>query len=78
MGKIKLYITKFYRRVNTIFKITRIKKYGLKIALLDFFIFLMHRNDSDLEHFLIRKKDVLVQKYIYYHYEKLIKEYKGK
>lgn len=77
MFKIRNYIKRLEVRINKIFSKDRIKKYGIKFAILDFFIFLMHRNNSNLEHWLIRKKDLIVQKYLYTEYANIVMELKG-
>ena len=65
-------VDKIYGRLNRIFSKDRIEKFGIKLSLFDFFIFLMHRNNSRLEHFLIKKKDLIVQKYLYDNYKDFI------
>lgn len=77
MFKLRLYFKKIKMRINNIFLAERIKKYGIRIAILDFFIFLMHRNNSNFQHWLIRQKDLIVQKYLYTEYANIIKEIKG-
>jgi hypothetical protein len=74
MLKINYYAKKVKTRFLSIFSIKRIKKFGVKMAILDFLIFLMHRNNSNIEHWLIRKKDIIVQNYIYNGYSNIIKE----
>ena len=74
MTKIKYYIKKMKERLSHIFSIKRLKKYGMRIAILDCLIFFMHRNNSRLEHYLIRQKDLIVQKYLYKNYKNIISE----
>ena len=76
MCRVKHYLRKFSKRIRKIFSNDRVKKYGIKLALLDFLIFLMHRKGSKLEHWLIRKKDIIVQEYIYKNYPDIINEAK--
>lgn len=74
MLKIKYYIKKLNKRLSSIFSVKRLKKYGVRMAIIDFFIFIMHRNNSGFEHYLIRQKDLIVQKYIYKNYDNIINE----
>ena len=39
MFKLKIYLKKIKARMNNIFSLERIKKYGIRIAILDFFTF---------------------------------------
>lgn len=77
MYKVRYYLKKLKTNINKCFSYERIKKYGIKISVLDFLIFLMHRNNSNFEHWLIRHKDLIVQKYIYVNYRNIISEIKG-
>ena len=77
MKKIKYYCQKFIYRIFKIFSWNRIKKYGIHFAILDFLIFLMHRNNSKLEHLLIRRKDIIVQRYLYNKYSNILNEIKS-
>ena len=72
MNKVKYYLKKIKENLNKIFSIKRIKRYGFNMAVIDFLIFLMHRNNSNLEHWLIRRKDLIVQKYLYKNYPQII------
>lgn len=72
MLQINYYIKKLKNRLSSIFSIKRLKKYGVRIAILDFFIFLNHRNNSGFEHWLIKQKDLIVQKYVYKNYKSII------
>lgn len=78
MSKIKYYWSQFNIRIKKIFSGYRLKKYGVRLALLDLLIFLMHRNGSRLEHYLIRKKDLIVQKYLYNNFNSIIDSIKSK
>ena len=77
MCKIKYYFVKLNENIRKNFSYKRVKEYGFRMAFLDFLIFLMHRNDTRLEHWLIRKKDMIVQKYIYRKYPNIINEIRG-
>ena len=66
------YIEKFKKNIAKNFSPTRIKKYGIRFSILEFSIFCLHRNNSKLERWLIKKKDLIVQKYIYENYANII------
>ena len=72
VSKLKYYLSKFCDRIKKIFSYKRLKKYGIEMAFLDLCIFFMHRKGNRLEHFLIRKKDKIVQKYLYKNYYDVI------
>ena len=76
VNNIKYYIDKIKKAFRRIFNISRIKKYGFKLAIYDILIFFMHRNNSKFEHMLIQKKDKIVQKYIYKNYTYIVEECK--
>lgn len=73
MNKIFYYLKKIYVHLRTVYKPKRIKKFGIRIALLDTFIFLMRRNNSYFNHKAIQMKDKIVQRYLYVNYEDVIK-----
>lgn len=77
MSKIKYYLSKFNERIKKIFSYNRIKKYGIRLAFLDLLIFFMHRNGGRFEHYLIRKKDLIVQRYLYNNFYYVIESIKN-
>lgn len=76
MGKMKYYWVKLINSVKRIFSRKRILCFGLRIALLDFGIFMMHRNGTSLYHFMVRSKDRIVQRYLYKNYSGIIETIK--
>lgn len=76
MSRLKYYLTKLKDGLISIFSPYRIKRFGLKIAFLDFVIFMCHRSGSNFQLRVIRAKDKDVQKYIHANYESILKKYR--
>lgn len=76
MKKIGYYIGKLKRTLVTNFSRKRIKRFGIKIAVLDLISFLCHRSSSNFQLAVVRAKDRSVQKYIYRNYGNILKKYR--
>lgn len=73
----KLLVT-FIRRTKKIFKWSRIRKFGFYYTFLEFLILLCHRSNSKFEHFVTRKKDEKINRYLIKYYGEIINEYYSK
>lgn len=76
MNRLNYYLTKLKDGLISIFSPYRIKKFGLKMAFLDFVVFMCHRSGSNFQLMVIRTKDKDVQKYIHENYESILKKYR--
>lgn len=72
----KYYWKKLIKRISEIFAWKRLRLYGVRIAILDFIIFLCRRSETSFSHKLIQKKDRFVQKYLYDNYYDIFEKYK--
>lgn len=73
--KIVYYIGRFKEESKTIFLRKYIDKCGIRFCIYNFICFLCHRSDSRLQLWAERKKDMIVQTYLYEHYDYVIKRY---
>lgn len=72
------YLRKLEGQLKNTFSLKRLKKFGLRIAILDFISFLCHRSASAFQLAVIRSKDRIVQKYLYKNYGEIISKYREK
>jgi hypothetical protein len=76
LRKIIYYIRKFREKTKKIFAWSKIRRFGIKIVLADFIIFMCHRSHSDFQLAVIRMRDRIVQKYIHNDYEDILTKYR--
>jgi hypothetical protein len=72
MNKVYHYALQFKRNIFYTFSINRILKYGIRLAIYDFVNFLLHRSGGAFQHYNDRKRDEIVQKYLYKNYGDII------
>ena len=68
-------IKNFFIRLFKIIRLSRIRKYGIRLMIYDILILLCHRNNSWFEHIVIRKKDEIVNAYMRKHYDYIINKW---
>lgn len=74
--KILYYCEKFRKKIAELFSKDRIAKFGIRKSIYDFIVFMCHRSNSRLQLWAERKKDMIVQDYLYKKYEYVIGKYK--
>ena len=75
---VRYYVSKLVIALKEFCSFKRIQKYGILIAIYNFIIFICHRNNSKIQLWAERKKDLIVQKYLYKNYYYIIERYKTK
>lgn len=78
LRKLMYYLGKLKTSLLQTFSLKRIRRFGIRIAILDFISFMCHRSSSRFQLAVIRAKDRIVQKYIYQNYADIIIKYKDK
>lgn len=63
------------KRSIEIFKIKRIRKYGLEYTITEFLILLCHRKNTRFEHKVTYHRDVIIDKYLKMNYNEVLKKY---